>query len=425
MAPPAAVSADMDLNEHYRLLLGLNGEWTVSDVKLDIARRRVDIYLAHASDGADCPECHRRCPLHDHAPERTWRHLDTMQFETVLHASPPRPDCPEHGVKTAEVPWAGKHARFTWLFEAFAIEVIRACRTIRDAESLLRLDWHVIQQIMERAVGRGLARRGQEDIDWVGIDEKSFLKDRRFATLVTDIEGQRVLDVAEGRSAESAETVLGKALTPAQREMVCGAAMDLSAPFKKAVKKMLPNADIVLDRFHVSQLLGDAVDAVRRQEARRLQRAHDKRLAKTRYLWLKPMEHLTPECEANLRDLLKMGFEVGKAWSVKETFRSFWTRRSKAFAESFFRMWHQEALKTALRPVVKVANTLKSNLRYLLNYYDSFISNALTEGFNSTIQAMKADARGYRNFAHYRTCILFFCGGLNLLPALPHLRLPH
>ena len=85
----------------------------------------------------------------------------------------------------------------------------------------------------------------------------------------------------------------------------------------------------------------------------------------------------------------------------------------------------REALKTALRPVVKVANTLKSNLRYLLNYYDSFISNALTEGFNSKIQTMKADARGYRNFAHYRTSILFFCGGLNLLPALQPLPLSH
>lgn len=409
---------DMNLNEHYRLLLGLNGEWTVSDVKLDIARRRVDIYLAHVSRGAECPECHQRRPLHDHAPERTWRHLDTMQFETVLHASPPRTDCPEHGVKTAEVPWAGRHARFTWLFEAFAIEVVLACRTISDAERLLRLDWHAIQEIMERAVGRGLARRGEKDIDWIGIDEKSFLKGQRFATLVTDIEGKRVLDVVEGRSAESAEEVLGKALTPAQREMVCGVAMDLSAPFKKAAEKMLPNADIVLDRFHVSQLLGDAVDAVRRQEARRLQREHDRRLAKTRWLWLKPLEHLAPECEARLRDLLKSGFEVGKAWSVKETFRGFWTRRSKDFAESFFRMWHQEALKTALRPVVKAANTLERNLRFLLNYYDSFISNAIAEGFNSKIQAMKADARGYRNFAHYRTSILFFCGGLELRPSL-------
>ncbi|MCX5685117.1 MAG: transposase, partial [Planctomycetota bacterium] len=38
------------------------------------------------------------------------------------------------------------------------------------------------------------------------------------------------------------------------------------------------------------------------------------------------------------------------------------------------------------------------------------------EGFNSKIQSIKSDARGFRNFANYRTRILFFCGKLNMTP---------
>jgi len=60
------------------------------------------------------------------APERTWRHLDTMQFTTLIRARTPRSDCPEHGVKTMPVPWAAPQGRFTRLFERFAVEVLLA-----------------------------------------------------------------------------------------------------------------------------------------------------------------------------------------------------------------------------------------------------------------------------------------------------------
>ena len=45
-----------------------------------------------------------------------------------------------------------------------------------------------------------------------------------------------------------------------------------------------------------------------------------------------------------------------------------------------------------------------------------FAGNAVTEGLNSKIQALKANARGFRSFANYRTRILFFCGKLDLNP---------
>ncbi len=114
----------MDLKEHYRLLLGLTDDWAVNDVRLNVAGRRVDIFLDYVGEGAQCPVCGETVPLHDHAPERTWRHLDTMQVETILHASVPRTRCPTHGVKTVPVPWASPFGRFTLLFEAFSVEVI-------------------------------------------------------------------------------------------------------------------------------------------------------------------------------------------------------------------------------------------------------------------------------------------------------------
>jgi len=162
------------LHEHYRLLLGLDSNWIVGDVELSLEGKRVEIRLEFTGSEVKCPECGEACGRHDLAPERTWRHLDTMQFETVLRARVPRCACSRCGVKTAAVPWADKHSRFTLLFEAFALEVLQAASNVRRAAALLALDWDAVHSIMERGVARGLARRSVERVQHVGLDEKSF-----------------------------------------------------------------------------------------------------------------------------------------------------------------------------------------------------------------------------------------------------------
>jgi transposase len=129
------------LSTHYARLLGLDDSWRVDAVDLRLDERRVEIRLAHVGSGISCPECGQSCGLADHAEERRWRHLDTMQFTTELVARLPRCRCPDHGVTTIVPPWAGKHSRFTLFFEAFAIEVLQARRTVKAAASLLGLSW--------------------------------------------------------------------------------------------------------------------------------------------------------------------------------------------------------------------------------------------------------------------------------------------
>ena len=123
----AASIAGMDtISTHYARLLGLDDSWRADAADLRLDERRVAIRRCHVSTGVSCPECGQSCGLADHAEERRWRHLDTMQFTTELVARLPRCRCPDHGVKTIVPPWAGKHSRFTLFFEAFAIEVLQA-----------------------------------------------------------------------------------------------------------------------------------------------------------------------------------------------------------------------------------------------------------------------------------------------------------
>nr|WP_225739392.1 transposase family protein [Chlorobium phaeovibrioides] len=115
------------LTSHYQQILGLPSTWNVDNVDLSMLHKRVTIKLKYVGQDVTCPECKVSCSIYDHAPEQKWRHLDTMQFETILVARLPRVNCKEHGVKTASAPWADKHSRFTLMFEGFVVQLLQHC----------------------------------------------------------------------------------------------------------------------------------------------------------------------------------------------------------------------------------------------------------------------------------------------------------
>lgn len=402
--------------EHYEQLLGLRSPWSVTNVELDMKKMRVDIHVEHIGQADICPECGASCRIYDEAAERTWRHLDTMQFETLLHAKTPRVKCKEHGVKNVNLPWAEKHARFTLLFEAFAISVLRAARSVEEARKLLRLNWHQVETIKKRAVERGLSRRKKALIPYIGLDEKSFRKGMSFVTTCCDLEGGRVLDVAENRDEQSAKSLLDKALSNPQQAGVFAAAMDMWPAYRNAVNEVLPFTEIVHDRFHVCKHLNEAVDKVRRQENRQMIRNGKEDLKGTKYWWLKNEPELTADAATRFEELKKAGLKVARAWEIKELFRHFWNCPNVKQARVFFKKWYARAINCGLSPIKRVAKMIKKHLENLLSFLVWKISNGVVEGLNSKIQTVKSNARGYRSFESYRIAILFHCGKLELLP---------
>lgn len=409
------MAAMNDLREHYRLLLGLDTAWEVSDVSLSLEEKRVSILVTHTGGRVTCPECGAECSIADHAPERTWRHLDTMQFETRLRARVPRANCKACGVKTTAVPWAAKHSRFTLLFEAVAIEVIQACGNVKAAAGLLGLDWDSVHRIMERGVERGLERRKLETVPYVGIDEKSFGRGQSYISLLTDLSGSCVLEVAEGRTEEAANE-LWKAIPDEQKGKVKAVAMDMWQAFMNSVETNAEQAEIVHDRFHISKHLNEAVDKVRRQEHKSLKKAGDERLKGSKQLWLFNPENLSDDRWIEFEALKDQELKTSRAWAIKEQFRWFWEYRYAGNARKFFDRWYGWAVRSRLKPIRDVAKMLKRHLENIVTYFRHRITNAATEGFNSRIQSIKSQARGFRAFRNYRIRILFYCGKLDLQP---------
>jgi transposase len=409
---PLGVPAVRD-RELYAKILGLEPPWTVTDVDLDLAAGRVVVRLGRAGEAPlACPECHRPCPGYDAQPRR-WRHLDTCQFQTILEADVPRCQCPEHGVKQVPVPWAEPGGRFTALFERLVIDWIGAAGRQATARRL-GLSWDQADGIMQRAVDRGLARREAVVLPVLGVDEKSF-QGREFVTVVCDLDGGAVLHVADGRGRDALQECYA-AMTPEQRDGIAAVAMDMHQPYVAATQAVLPAATIVFDKFHVAKLAGVAVDQVRRQEAKGLAADGDDALKRTRYAWLRNPQTETARQRREAAGLRASHLKTARAWGLKEELMDLFRYAQPAAARRCFRRWYGWAVRSRLRPMVRLAKTLKARLDLLLNYCRWPITNAVTEALNSTIQWIKYTARGFRSRDGFRRAIYFHCGGLQLYP---------
>jgi transposase len=403
----------------YTEILGLKDPWKIANVDFNVDKGEVIIDVEYPGGSkANCSEvgCIQECKIHDKAPTREWRHLDTCQLKTIIRCAVPRTDCPDHNIKNINVPWADKHSRFTMMFERLTIDVLLATTNIKKAQAILRLSWDQIHHIQERAVARGLKCRDLQTIIYAGIDEKSFGKGHSYASLLYDIKKGCVLEVEQGRDSDATSNLFGK-IPQEQLNSIQAIAMDMWPAFMKAALDYCPLAKIVHDKFHVAKYLGKAVDDVRKKENSQFLKDGNDTLKGTKFCWLKREENMTEQQNIKFQELLSQSLKTAKAWMIKDLFDSFWNCSTDYDGVAFFKQWFFKATHSKLKPIIKVAKTLKNHLTGLLSYFEHRITNAVSEGLNSKIQFIKASARGFRNFNNYRVSILFHCGKLKLYPS--------
>jgi len=407
----------MDTKKFYKDLLRLERPWKVERVEYSVEEQEVHVYLTDSGHkGYPCPECGRQCPVHDHQPERIWRHLATMQMSTLLHAPVPRIKCDECGVKVVNFPWSGKHSRFTLMFESWAVEVLKTCSK-SDASDLLRTSWDEADGLMARAVRRGLARREEKVNEGIAIDETSSKRGHNYLTIVTSHDDGAVQFVAEGRKEDSLDEYY-ETLSEPQKKGIKAISMDMWLPYINSTKNHISDADnkIVFDKFHVMRLANESVDKVRRWEHGLLLADGDDTLKRTKYLWLYNPDNMSDDNRHTFRELRKLDLKVSRAWAIKESLRRLWKYKYIGAARNYFRRWYFWATHSRLQPVIKVAKTIKQHLENILLFCKYPVTNALGEAVNAKIQHVKRMARGFRNIQSFKYAIYFHCGKLDLEP---------
>jgi transposase len=410
----------MQATDLYKKILGIELPWFILKIDIDDKAHQVTVELGHETGSKfPCSSCGQTCSVHDHQKSRTWRHLDTCQYETHIKASIPRTKCGICGIHKASVSWAQPYSRFSELFECHAIDILQSCQVIERSALQLRITPDQLNYLMKKSVQRGLSLRQKAaiPIKKLAIDEKSQQTGHHYVTILSDADEGKVLEVSEDRTIESVLKVYNT-LTDNQLESVKSVAMDMWSAFEIVTKLVVPQADIVHDRFHLSAYLNNAVDITRRAENKKLVKNEDKSLQNTKYLWLKNPKNLTEQDKERLYEIIKNNKapNLVNTYELKEEFKAFFDCSTIESATQFFNEWYKKVQKSNNAQLIKVARMFEKHFTGILNYIKHHVTNAIAEGLNSRIQQLKAKARGFKSAAAFRIAILFHFGKLYLYP---------
>lgn len=408
----------MQDRELYRQILDIKQPWEIVGVSLDRSNREVRVSVEwNPTRGVTCPECGKSCPQHDRR-ERSWRHLDTCQYRTILTATIPRVKCEEHGVLQVNTPWAEAGSRFTAMFERLVIDWLHEA-SIKAVAEQLNLSWDEVDGVMQRAVRRGLERRQQQRPKRLGIDETSFQKRHEYVTVINDLDRGVVIDVLDDRKQETLEHGL-KSLGSGVLRQIQVVALDMWQPYIAALEKVIPDASekIAFDRFHVAKHIGDAVNRVRTMEHRAFNSQGKSPLVRSKYLWLRRAENLDADEASKLEHLCRVATKTARAWGLKELAISLWCYHAKGWARRAWLRWCAKAVRSRLEPIKKVVSMIRKHLDGIVNAAVNRVTNAHAEAINGRIQWIKKSACGFRNRTRFKNAILFHLGDLDLHPKL-------
>lgn len=410
----------MQAEDLYKKILGIELPWIISDIKIDDTTHHVTVVLGHASFSQfPCSKCGSLCSVHDHQKTRLWRHLDTCQYETYLEAAVPRVKCHTCGVHICTIPWAEPNSRFSELFECHAIDILQSCQVIERSALQLKVTPDQLNYLMKKSVTRGLALRQKASIpiEKLAIDEKSRQTGHNYVTILSDAVEGKVLEVSEDRTIEAVQNVYNT-LTIKQLQSVESVTMDMWSAFETVTKRVIPQADVVHDRFHLSGYLNNAVDITRRAENKKLVKNEDTSLQNTKYLWLKNPDSWTEKDKKRFDEIIENNKtpHLILAHELKETFKKFFDCTTDKSATQFFKDWHQSVKDSQNAQLIKVAKMFEKHFDGILSYIKHRVTNAIAEGLNSRIQQIKAKARGFKSAAAFRISILFHLGKLYLYP---------
>jgi len=408
----------MEMNELFRVALGLDEPWRVVKVEFTEEESRLDIWMDFpAGSGFPCPVCARKgCKAYD-AEERTWRHLNFFQHQTHLHARQPRIECPDHGVKTVEVPWARPGSGFTLLMDAFILILIQGGMTPAQVGRMIgehdtRI-WRVVQHYVEAA----RAKADFSNVRIIGMDETSRARGHDYITVFMDLHRarRRVLFVCAGRDSDvvnqfKVDFTAHKG-RPERIQRVC---LDMSPAYIKGLAEALPTAQITFDPFHVAKLANEAVDEVRRQEQK-----DQPELKGTRYLWLKNEWNYTEKQAEQWAQIKGAKLKTARAWLLKSVLQDVFTPENRREGPALLTSWCAWAARSRLPSMVELARTIKRHWDGVINWFDSQISNGVLEAINGLIQAAKRRARGLRTIDNLVAMVYLLLGKLDLgLPSL-------
>jgi transposase len=394
-------------------------EMKISGFEFKNGGKELHLFVKPYKNGCRCPRCQRRCQIVRHGTEaRCWTDLTVFGMRVLLLYAPKEIECPAHGQLQEEIPWAATHARSTYRLE-YRICGLCQIMTQKAAAEILSLATSTLSDALHRIITRVRAPHKIRGLVTLGVDEISYCKGHKYATIVYDLDRSCVVWVGKGKGRETIDRFFREALSVDQKKRVQWASCDMSQTYIGAIKDHCPNATLVIDRFHLVKALNEAVDEVRKEEWRLLGADERKAIKGLRWMLGMHARNRTKGDTRFLNALRNSNRHIHRAWVLKDEFDHFWTFRYQGAAEKFLKRWMTAALRSRIPSLQRFVGTLKNHFENIITFIQRPLTNAVAEGINRIIKIVKNRASGFRGLESFADLIFLTVGDVDIPAQIP------
>ncbi len=244
------------------------------------------------------------------------------------------------------------------------------------------------------------------------IDEFTFKK-KTYAFNICNARNGKTIDLVLDRTTNNLDKYFSHC-TEKARKRVKFVVMDMYSPYIDLIKKWFPNAKIIIDLFHIVQLL-------------------TKSLNKTRINVMRQNKEDSTKFKRYWRLILKSRFDLDtSSWKKFRCFKSLMTEvdvvdyllsKDKFFENSYdlyqdilYHLQHRDyegfsqvinqKYKDISKELQITLNTLKKYSKYIKNTLEYSYSNGVMERNNNTCKLIKRISFGFRNFRNMKSRIM-------------------
>jgi transposase len=393
-------------------------------------RGELIITIESTKTGVSCRRCgHWIEKFHGHDDWVILRHLPVFGRSSYLRYRPRRYQCLEcegHPTTTQSVDWHDPHSPHTFAYdEHLLLELVGS--TVMDVSLKERLSYDAVLGALERRIEAKVDWLVYSELGVLGMDEIALKKGHRdFVTIVTArLENERVvlLGVLPGREKEQVVGFL-RSIPQGVSATIHTVCCDMYEGYSEAVREELPQARIVVDRFHVTRHYHQAADDLRQSELKRLKRE----LSETEYqalkgsMWAfrKKAQDLKPEERQVLRKLFKYAPQLKRAYELREQLTTIFDLEiPKAVGKKKLRTWIKRVEKSGLQCFDKFLKTLDNWWEEITNYFIDRASSGFVEGLNNKLKVLKRRCYGIFNLNHLFQRIYLDLEGYRLFAGTP------
>ncbi|MHC5775735.1 ISL3 family transposase [Nostoc sp.] len=381
-----------------------------------ITEDEIVVEIQNQSKFSQCPRCGKTT---NKTHQNHWymvRDIPMSDYQVILKVNRRQLKCIEcYQVFSEELSFVKTRRTYT---KRLAMKVIKEVLET-NVESAARRNGMTVSEVetLLKELEADLLKEKSHQIKKLGIDEITQLKGgKNYAAVLVDLETRRPIALLEKRN----KVIIAEYLSSLGSEVlnqIEEVSIDLWMPYKSLIQEMLPNAQVVADRFHVMKQINQELDERRKQEKRAAVKIKNRQereeklagLTHSKYPLLKKKESLNDEEKAKIHSLQKVAPELEEMYRNKEAMRDIFESHITS-DEALYKFL--EWTETAYKFFPKSCRTISRWIDEILAYFDHRTTQGIVEGINQKIKLIKRRAYGLTNFNSFRRRILLnwhFC----------------